>query len=279
MSKEGKSNSAFAPVLTDAQYAESFTAFRKSTNQRELMLAWFTRQLSELRLTSSELSVLSVGCGNGDFDLEIVPSLQSTGKEVHYAAVDPNQVMLNGFKERIDTSAPPRFHTTCFNCRFEEMQLSQSDRFDLIHFTHCLYFVDDRIGAIKRALSHLKDDGVVLILNSMVAGIQDIRLRYSKPALGKQFATFTGEELRDLLRSEHIEHEFEVLPGRTEITECFIPGSGTGELLLDFFLDCKTSFLPDELRSDVLRHMRKISYKYGNRVQMPHDIAAVKISA
>jgi ubiquinone/menaquinone biosynthesis C-methylase UbiE len=270
-------NCEYAPPLTDEEYAVAFAAFRKNTNHRQLMLDWFMRRTSVLMNNHSACSVLSIGCGNGDFDLAVIQNLVLSVQELRYVALDPNTVMLDTFREQVQLTRLPNVKLELLSCSFEQMDISEPNQFDLVHFTHCLYFIDDRLDAILRASHLLKQSGAVLILNSMIAGIQDIRLRFTKRALGTQFAPFTGEQLQEILCGAKVAHEFDLLNGVTEITECFDGDSQVGNLLLNFFLDCDTKCLASELKSEILDHLCNISYRDSDRIFMPHPVAAVQV--
>src|SRR6516225_5233154 len=111
-------NCEYAPRLTDEEYAVAFTTFRNNTNQRQLMLEWFVGRAKATINGLSGCSVLSVGCGNGDFDLAAIQNLVSSMPELRYVALDPNAVMLNTFREKVQLAQLPNVNFELLSCSF-----------------------------------------------------------------------------------------------------------------------------------------------------------------
>ncbi len=262
----------FATTLSEKEYAQAFSAFRERTTQRDLMLNWLRTQIATLVPESDCLFILSVGSGHGNFDLETFPIFQLRAAKLRYTALDPNAAMLEQFNAAFQSGGFKNIELEIENRPFEQFPLEQNRKFDLVHFTHCLYFIADRKEAIRRALHMVRPGGVILIFNSMLAGMQDVRSRFTQRASGTPAAVFNGEELEAILVQEQLEHTFEVLDAVTDITDCFRSQSTPGALLLNFFLLCDTEQLSDQLRLEVLEYLRLISFEKDGRLLMRHPI-------
>jgi ubiquinone/menaquinone biosynthesis C-methylase UbiE len=267
-----------APSLSESEYAAAFAAYRTKTNQAELMLEWLQKHAEFIVNEKEELSVLSVGTGYGEFDLAAIPILQKLAPRLHYTAIDPNNGMLEHFKTDFVARRIQNVELNVQNCSFEEFVRQEPKQYDLIHFTHCLYFISDRASAIKKSLELLKPNGLILIFNSMTAGSQDLRIRFTKKATGKLSLVFSAEQLKELLEHENIKHLFDVINSVTDVTECFT-SRPTGRLLLNFFLLCNSDNISKSLRSEVLDYIKRIAFAEGSRFLMLHPVGVFCISA
>jgi SAM-dependent methyltransferase len=265
------------PLLSESEYAAAFAAYRTKTNQAELMLEWLRKHAEFIVKETDELSVLSVGTGYGEFDLAAIPILQKLAPRLRYTAIDPNAPMLEQFKTDFRARGIQNVELDVQNCSFEKFIASSPKQYDLIHFTHCLYFISDRAEAIKQSLKLLKPNGLILIFNSMTAGSQDLRIRFTKKATGKASLIFSAEQLKELLEHETIKHHFDVINSATDVTDCFSKRP-TGGLLLNFFLLCNTDNIPRNLRSEVLDYMKLIAFREGSRFLILHPVGVFCIS-
>ncbi len=267
----------FAPALTDKEYAEAFSILRTKTTNKTDFLNWLDKNIDSLVPKSDRLSVLSVGAGDGNFDLPAIPIFQSRAAVIEYTALDPNGTMLEQFDKDFRSKQFKDVQLIKKESTFEQYPAGPLTSYDLIHFTHSLYFIANQSHAVNSALNMVPKGGRVLIFNAMHAGIQELRDRYTERARGKQYATFPAEKVKKMLDQEGIVYKFDTIESVIDVTDCFDPKSLTGCTLLNFFLVCNTEKLSPEFRTEILDYIKHISYEQQSKMLMPHPVGVFTI--
>jgi histamine N-methyltransferase len=242
------------------------------------MLTWFRKFTSDdlKEKDSTNCSILSVGAGNGNFDLLAMAKLKHKFKSLNYVAVEPNKALCLQFKTDFDYLGIPGIDLAIVHSKFEEYEPKKS--FDLIHFTHCLYHIPDRSQALTKALAHLKKDGSLFIINSTAVGLQNIRMKFSERIKGRNSDIFTAEELHTILQVLDIPYIYEEIPSAIDVSECVDPALENGVLLLDFILECDTRNMKPDRHSEIVHYIKSVSYECEGRLRMPHPLGIFKVS-
>lgn len=166
------------PSLSQDGYAKCFETYKKISSEWQLALRWIQDNLIGNLPDKDKFSALSVGSGTGDFDCQLIQVLKSKINVLEYVALEPNEMLCQQFKARI---ASPPFHDVQFEIHsvpFEEFNTGR--RFDLVHLTHCLYYIPDRERAILYAVYLVLDDGRVLVIHQTPMGINQIQRMFLK---------------------------------------------------------------------------------------------------
>jgi histamine N-methyltransferase len=270
-------SSELCPALTDQQFADSFGLFRQKTDQRVHMLAWIGDLFENLaRRNKDMLSALSVGAGNGNFDLLLIELLSKKVQSLNYVAVEPNRILCDQFKREFRAIDSHNTSLCIVQSSFENYLVAK--KYDLIHFTHCLYHIKDRHRALEIARSNLNDDGCILIFNSTAVGLQDVRIKFSSLVRGVQGDICTEEQIHSVLQSSNADYLYYELPSRVDVTECFDSHSEAGIMLLNFMLECDTQHLKKGLRATILNYLRSVSVERGGRIFMSHPVGTFLVS-
>jgi SAM-dependent methyltransferase len=263
---------AFVCPLEEDEYAEGLVLYRQRTDVAERMLHWF-RTFAEQSISAepANLSLLSIGCGNGNFDLPALDILKSKFQTLQYAAIEPNQTLCQqiAIELKEPQNANVSFRLRC--CRFEE--LSTAENFDLIVFANCLNFIADRRHALAKALSMLNSGGCVLIFNPTRNGYQDLRLELSARVGGYVTNVCLPKEIEEVLGSLDAEFVCDYLKSETDVTDCFDGTSYAGARLLDFILGGKIPHVDNELRNTVTNNLKSLCSARDGRMFMPHSVA------
>ena len=148
----------YASSLCHDRYAECFEAYKRISTERECMRQCIHDNLLDSLPHKENISILSVGSGSGDFDLQLIELVASKFKSVDYVAVKPNKVHSQQFKIRTITYPLQGIRFRIHTLPFEELRIDT--HFDLIHFTHCLYYMPDRARAVLKALNMLVDHSI-----------------------------------------------------------------------------------------------------------------------
>jgi len=235
------------------------------------MLQWCQERLAPGLPLKSPFAVLSVGAGNGDFDRRFVPILQARLKNLEYVLVEPNTALCRQLRENLAGQAGDGVRWEIDPVGFEDFAVRRP--FDLVHFTHCLYYIPDRQGTIDLALQALGPDGLVLIFHQTPWGIDQVQQRFLKRVKGSDQEMFCSRDIQLILERRQIPFHQEVLESHIDVTDCFQPGSAEGEALLSFFLESDVRGLNPDLKQEVLEYLDELSYLQGERRLLYHPVA------
>jgi SAM-dependent methyltransferase len=261
----------WAPPLSFEEYARCFLTFRRYSTEWQATLRWCRERLVPGLPRKSPFAVLSVGAGNGDFDRRLVPLLHSRFPNLEYVMLEPNEALCRQLRDYIAGQAgdgvrfdlKPRSFEDCAICR----------AFDLVHFTHCLYYIPDRQAAVNQALRSIGPDGLVLIIHQTQWGIDQVQQRFLRLVKGSDQEMFCSRDLQDILERRHTPYRLEVLPSHIDVSECFRPGSADGEALLSFFLESDLRLLDPALKQEIVEYLDELSYFSEGRRLLYHPVA------
>ena len=257
--------------LEPTEYHEGFKEFLARTDQKQVSLEWFKVHFNN---RTDIKRVLSIGCGEGSFDLlllKILPNVQT------YVGIDPNPSHISSFQHRYENESLPSYPSMrLVQARFEEVGLSpevdvellQQDfedfrtdqRYDLIIMSQVLYYIPQRKFALSKACTLLNDDGILIVLHKTERGIYALQKRYGRTRL-----SYNAVELAKDLDTLGIPYCYEELDSYVNLDEISAP-------LIRFFLESTvTKSEADDVRQYLLR-------QYPEK-QLPHPIGIFVISA
>lgn len=261
----------FAPPLYLEDYAKCFKTYKKISSEWKSMFDWIHNKLIGNLPDKESFSVLSVGSGTGDFDFQFIKILKSKFKVLDYVALEPNKVFCQECKDRI-VSYP--FYDVRFEIHpvpFEEF--STDKYFDLVHFSHSLYYIPDRQRAVLNALDVILDDGLVLIFIQTPIGINQIQRQFLKRVKGSTNEMFSSKELQVILNHHQIPNHFDVVDSFLDVSDCFILNSESGENLLSFILEIDVSQLLPTIKWEIVNYIHELSFYNQGRRFIFHPVA------
>lgn len=238
-----------APPLDDQFYAESYELRKAASTMTTAAIDWFSSNATLLlgdRHSDSQknhtFSVLSIGSGEGDIDLEIIqsfiPKLKPRWKGLKYIALEPNPIHRDRFLERLDqTSFGENVEVSVRGDSFEPDKVDSGEKYDLVLLTHVLYYFDDPYQAIQGALKQTKPGGQVVIVHQTAIGIPQIQREHMLEVKGDQNEMFTSEDIRDLLNAKSQQHQSYNVDARLDVTDC-LQGLESGVKIMSFCLEC-----------------------------------------
>lgn len=247
-------------LLTDREYAECFDAFKKVSSEWMAMGEWLEKEFCPGLAERPSARVLSVGSGTGDFDLALMRMLMTKISHISYVALDPNQehnlIFYNRYK----------------NCGLELKSFQIIPRpfgqdrlegcFDLIHLTHCLYYIPDRRMAIRRAYELLSPGGFLLVFHQTTLGINEIQRAYMKRVKGDEKEMFSAHNIALIFEELGLKFNYDVLISDIDVTDC-IDENETGRKILNFFLESDLEGIDSALRKEIIQKMKEIC-RYEN---------------
>ena len=260
-----------APPLSLEAYAHCFLTFRKHSTEWLAMLRWSQERLLPRLPVKSPFAVLSVGAGSGDFDRRFALLLRSRFKQLEYVMVEPNETLCRRLRECFSGHAGEGVRFEIAPHTFEDFAIRRP--FDLVHFTHCLYYIPDRQGAMEHALQAIGPKGLGLIFHQTPWGIDQVQQRFMKRVKGSDQEMFTSREIQAILAAGGIPYRLEEVESHINVTECFRPGSAEGEALLSFFLESDVRHLDPALKQEVLDYLYDLTYPREDRRLLRHPVA------
>lgn len=267
---------SFAPSLSEREYAECFDAFKKISSEWLSMQQWLNEDFLQRHVWASPLKILSIGSGDGDFDLEFMKILMRRWRIETYIAIDPNPHHNQAFESRFRKS---NLHVPNFEILSETFPVSQLDiKFDLVHMTHCLYYIPDRLKAIQAALGSLAERGLILVFHQTQLGINEIQRRFMKRAKGSENEMYSSRDIYRLLRSLKVSFDFEMLDGMLDVSEFFSLPSPEMDQLLNFFLECRADLLTNEFKNEVVSFIKNLAIVEHGRQVILHPVGVFCIS-
>ena len=90
-----------APVssrLSDERFDVTHETFERSSSQQQLVLKTLKELIDTHEGPSGTLRILSVGCGSGILDNQLISALASSTGNFEYTGVDPNPVACHRFR-------------------------------------------------------------------------------------------------------------------------------------------------------------------------------------
>ncbi|ORX95913.1 hypothetical protein K493DRAFT_351227 [Basidiobolus meristosporus CBS 931.73] len=170
-------------------YDRGFKFFLDSVDNSLSQKYWINENIPELLPSNqSQISVLSVGCGDGSTELDLLTSLSKKGRKVIYHGIEPNAIHRSRFLQNLESKFCSKasdkgdgiagFQTSnlemlLFNCAFEEFQpLQEFQQYDLIMCGHSLYYARSLSASLHRLLFELlSSDGHLVIVHATSNGL------------------------------------------------------------------------------------------------------------
>lgn len=257
-------NKFVAPPLDDKFYAESYELRKAASTMTVAAIEWFQNNLTILlegNYSGSQqddtLSVLSIGSGEGDIDIEIIysllPQVNSSGKRLNYVALEPNPIHRDRFVERINkASFDENVEVLVSEDCFEPGRFESKEKYDLVVLTHVLYYFEEPYQAIQSALAQTKENGTVVIVHQTATGIPQIQREHMLEAKGDLNEMFTAEDIKNLLGTKSHNHQYYHVDARLNVTEC-LQGLETGVKIMSFCMECDLRQLQEAKFAKILQ--------------------------
>ncbi|XP_034050138.1 histamine N-methyltransferase-like isoform X2 [Thalassophryne amazonica] len=260
--------------LTDneSHWQKSFEVFLECSSEHQATYDFIHKILPDLLSSTAEgkshISVIGVGSGAGEVDLELLSAIHQKYPwlTLDNEVVEPNSQLLHKYRALVSQRPDLDYIKFSWNMmtasEFEESWKVKkiTKKVDFIHMIQVLYYMEDLESTITFYQSLLKNNGKILfILVSSESGWARLGKTYKDqlPNSGTSWWV-TTEDVKRFLDSREVTYQSYELLSQMDITECFSEGSEKGELLLDFLtgvLDfSKTA--SSELRSSVLAFLR-----------------------
>jgi SAM-dependent methyltransferase len=276
MEKPPSNSATFAPPLSEREYAECFDAFKKISSELDSMQKWLNDDFLPKCTWPESLNILSIGSGDGEFDIELMKIILKRWRIGSYNAVDPNPLHNELFLSRFHESNLEVSRLEIVPEEFPNTHIGK--KFDLIHMTQCLYYIPDRARAIQAALEYLNDDGLILIFHQTPQGINEIQRRFLRNVKGDENEMYSSSEIYGVLKSLHVKFDLTTLEGRLDVSDLLAQESTQGIQVLNFFLECRADLLPNDVKQEVIEFIRNLAFSENNRQYLLHPVGVFRVS-
>jgi ubiquinone/menaquinone biosynthesis C-methylase UbiE len=252
--------------LSDERFDVTHEAFECSSSQQQLVLRALKELISLHEGSTGALRILSVGCGSGILDNQLISAIASSPEHFEYTGVDPNPVACRRFREDFENLALPNVK---LEVRTEAVEsLNINNPFDIIQLTHALYYFKDPADTLGKLRRLLAPGGKLIIVQAPSEYLNQLSECFWSHHAGQDI--WFSECLEKYLIKQKIEFTCQRLYGEVDVTRCFNEGCPHGEKLLDFITqsDCRES--DAEVRERCLHFLKKISRVDGERLKVEH---------
>ena len=258
-----------APVsshLSDKRFDVTHETFERSSSQQQLVLNTLKELIGTHEGSSGSLRVLSVGCGSGILDNQLISALASSAGTFEYTGVDPNPVACHRFRENFKKLALANVKLEVKTETVESLNINEP--FDVIQLTHALYYFKDPADTLEKLRRLLTPGGKLIIVHAPNEYLNQLsECFWSHHA--EQDIWFSNRLEEHLVR-QGVEFTSHRIHGEVDVTRCFEKGCPHGEKLLDFITqsDCRES--DADVRARCLHFLKKISRVDGESLKVGH---------
>ena len=247
--------------------------FERSSTQQRLVLMALEELIGSHKESSGPLRILSVGCGSGILDNQLIASVASSNRCFKYTGVDPNPVACRRFRESFE-----HLHLTNVELDLKVQGIESLDinePFDIIQLTHALYYFKDPADALEKLRKLLAPNGKLVMVHAPNEHLNQLSECFWSHHVDHDI--WFSSRLEEHLMQESMDFTRRRLKGVIDVTQCFESGCEHGEKLLDFITqnDCRESGV--EVLERCLYFLKKISRIDGSslKVEHPADIFVV----
>ncbi len=223
--------------------------------------------------SAGALRILSVGCGSGILDNQLISAIASSPEHFEYTGVDPNPVACRRFREDFEKLALPNVKLEVRTEAVESLNINKP--FDIIQLTHALYYFKDPADTLEKLRRLLAPGGKLIIVQAPNEYLNQLSECFWSHHAGQDI--WFSKCLEKYLIKQKIEFTCQRIYGEVDVTRCFTEGCPHGEKLLDFITqsDCRKSGA--EVRERCLHFLKKISRLDGEslKVEHPADVFVV----
>lgn len=200
--KLNQSNITHDYSLSETAYSCGYDLRLKSSSFMQDSLQWISNNTANL-LSGKTSRVLSLGCGNGLFDGELIKIIQQQkNNDWTFAGLDFSVTDLDYFRQRISMMD----HKTQANISLQYKKFTPSTdlqgQYDLITMVHFLHSFEDVLPVIKNATQHLSIDGKLLIIQQKNRGMYELKKSFLDVLPNQKFQS--SDHIKIQLQSENI---------------------------------------------------------------------------
>jgi len=260
--------------LQGERYASCLDSYEGASNQRRQILSWIQRVLIP-QFSNESTAVLSIGCGAGDLDKDILAAGAEQSATISYVGLEPDAAQCERFVNQMGLDDDENVQIQAHNLSFEDFQEQQS--YDMVLMVHSLYYMADPAWAIEKALSLVNEGGQLVVL--LAANDRLNELSSSFWQIEADRTAWFSQDLTAYLDNLDLVFTRERIEARLDVTPCFDSDSATGSDIADFLAQVSTKELPNRLQGMIGEYLDAISHRDDAGRWLPHNVDAFSIPA
>lgn len=199
--QENQSNVAKDYGLSETSYSFGYNLRLKYSSFQQDTMKWLLRNRSEL-IPADTPKILSLGCGDGVFDIEFIDNLRKQKKQLQFSGLDFNATDLDHFRENLlDQDEPLQKSVTLHYKKFEP-STGLDEQYDFIYMVHFLQSFEGVLPVIQNALKHLMPGGKLLIIQQNKQGVYELKNKFKDILPNQKF--HSSEDIMSLLQAAKI---------------------------------------------------------------------------
>ncbi len=187
--------------LSEAVYACGYRLRLKYSSFQRATMDWLLDNSGTL-IPPDAPSILSLGCGDGAFDLELLDHLRGNKIQLEFCGVDFNGAELEEFRRILASRDEWYRERITLRCMKYDASTRFGRRYDFIYMVHFLHFFEQVMPAIRNALQHLAPQGRLLIIHQKSSGVYAVKQRFLGVLSNQK--RHSSEEIKSLLEAEGI---------------------------------------------------------------------------
>ena len=187
--------------LSEAVYSFGYSLRLKYSSFQPATMQWLLDNSSDL-VAADTPSILSLGCGDGAFDIEIIEHIRKAKKRLQFSGLDFNVTDLEHFRHLLSTRDKSLRNNVTLHYMKYDASSHLGERYDFIYMVHFLHSFEDVLPVIRNALAHLKPDGRLLIIQQKRQGIYELKQRFRDTLTNRKF--HSSEEIKESLQEEDV---------------------------------------------------------------------------
>jgi SAM-dependent methyltransferase len=264
-------SSLIAPPLNHEKYATFYQLRNNASTVNYVTIQWFRDHLPLIlnevqgEFENNTLSVLSIGCGEGDIDIEIIKILYSNlntqWNNLQYDAFEPNAFHKMCFLDKLkDQNFNGKVKVNICEESFSPNESKIKKSYDLILFIQVLYYFPDPFAAIKKAFMQTKLDGKVIIIHQSNIGIPELQEEYSLSLKGNKNEMLNTVDIRKTLHKNNniFDYCYQQKNAHLNITEC-LNQTEDGLKILSFCMECDLHDINQDQIAPLLQSLKNKS--------------------
>jgi SAM-dependent methyltransferase len=182
--------------LSETAYAYGYALRVKYSSFLQATWDWLEGQNEEL-FSDDAPGVLSLGCGDGTFDVRLLDWLASRRPDFRYLGVDCNATALDRFRDSLALRGDGISGRSTLKHLTFDASTGFTERFDLVCMMHFLHSFAEVLPVVTNALRHLEPGGKLLIVQQGSQGVYELKRRFQS-CLGNP-KLHSADEVRALL--------------------------------------------------------------------------------
>ncbi len=257
-------------LLPEDYYARCHAAFRRATDQTDVMLA----AVDAIGRGRAQLGILSVGSGIGLFELPMLERLQASGIHISsFVGVDRSEHACRLLERRLQEAFGVGLAFEIVPSSIEAFTTQK--RFDLILYNHVLeYLGDTALQELEKSLRFLSPGGKILIFSPQRGGINKPYAQVMLACTGAE--PLFADDIAALLEANEFSSSKTTLPASLDISPLLGSGRSPEKIeLLSFLTQADCRVLPDDALAAFIRHYRSLLDGHPSRISHPTTLFTV----